>query len=101
MRFVERVPGLAFDIAPILGVASIIALCVLPIPFVAFAFAKPEERGFGFALAAYWGALALASLLGNFPSPLIGFGASSIVSYLLSWWLLCQNPCAKKTLAGC
>lgn len=46
------------------------------------------SAGAGAGFAGAWIAVILASGLGNYPTPLIGYGPSSIVGYLLSVWAL-------------
>lgn len=75
--FVEQVFADAFA-ASVLAVAALLAgaaLMLLP----ARALPAAEARVF----AAVWLTLLLASVLGNYPTPLLGYGGSGIIGYLL------------------
>ncbi len=62
----------------------------------------PQERrilkiALGSLLGAAWSLVVLAALMGNYPTPLVGYGGSAIVGYLLSLAVL--GPAASEALA--
>ena len=59
----------------------------LPLPFLLTAHAA-GKRGAGYALAGFWAGLVLAGLLGNYPIPVIGYGASPVIGWVLALRLL-------------
>lgn len=85
--YVDRIFYSSFDIHPALGLALIAGACLLVLPAMAGggAEAEREER---LVFGALWLAILIAAALGNYPTPLLGYGGSAIVGYLLSLSLL-------------
>jgi cell division protein FtsW (lipid II flippase) len=75
--FVEQVIADAFRASTPVGVAMVAAAALLLLP----ARALPGRQAHVFA--AVWLSLVLASVLGNYPTPLLGYGSSGIIGYLL------------------
>lgn len=80
---VEEVLSRAAAVSPAAGVAASIALAVLPLPFLV-AMRGRTDRGAPLALAGFWSGLALAGVLGNYPVPVIGCGASFVLGWILA-----------------
>ncbi|UAL11323.1 FtsW/RodA/SpoVE family cell cycle protein [Caulobacter segnis] len=76
---VERVIVNAFAVSPSVGILAALAMAVLPLAMV-WRRRSPETL----ALACVWTGFALANLLGNYPAPVIGAGASPMLGWLLS-----------------
>lgn len=83
LPFVDRVPQSGFEQSPGIGLA-IALLQVLPL-WPALRHRPARLHGF------VWGLLMALSLPGWLPSPLLGFGGSLIVAYLLSLALLADG----------
>ena len=91
---VEGIVRLAASAGAAWFISAVLALALLPIPFVADA-AKHRERGLeSVALAAYFGIVCIASLLEPYPVPLLGYGLSPILGYFaaLGWIILRDGP---------
>lgn len=85
VELVERVHEFAFARNPIFGVASLLLLAALPLPFLLLARAAPERRVQLLTQAGFWVGAVLASFIGNFPTPILGVGVAPIVGYAASW----------------
>jgi cell division protein FtsW (lipid II flippase) len=85
--FVDRILYTAFGVHAAAG-AGVLAGCVL---LLAPAFAGGRgmaERPSVCAFGACWAAVIVAAALGNYPTPLVGYGGSAVLGYLLAVALL-------------
>ena len=82
--FVEGVLNSAFQVHPLAGLAVWCGSAVLIIPALAGAIRRPDDRARHAAFGAVWLAILAAAVVGNYPTPLVGYGASSILGYALS-----------------
>lgn len=73
---VEGIVGMAMARGPMLAVAALVSLAVLP-----FAQALLLERPVGLVLATYTAGLLMAAWLGHHPVPVLGYGVSPILGY--------------------
>ncbi len=89
VRFVEQVLHFAWIVQPwaamMMGIALIGAIVAL---LIANRDTRVETLCGPVGVAAFLSGLAVASLLGNYPTPLIGFGASSILGYGFAVFML-------------
>ena len=60
----------------------------------------PGQKAGAAAFGAFWLAVVIASALGNYPTPLVGYGGSAILGYLLSGALLPADALAAAGRAG-
>lgn len=81
--YVETILAHAYDAAPLLAVTDALALVLLPLPFL-LAAREPHTRAAGCAVAGFWLGLTLAGVLANYPIPVIGYGASPVIGWLLA-----------------
>jgi hypothetical protein len=81
--FVDGILYSAFDIHPLLGAAVVAGAATLILP----AFGT-GERGPRVVFGAMWLAIVAAAALGNYPTPVVGYGGSAVLGYLLSVALL-------------
>lgn len=79
---VEEIVGLAGDMGPGWAVLAVVSLALLPVPFL-LSGRRPGSRA-ALAVGAYVGITCLAPLVGSFPVPVMGFGASPILGYFLA-----------------
>lgn len=78
--YVEGIVGLARQSGPAWLVASIVALALLPLPFLV----SPGQSAVARALGVYLGICILTPFFGSFPVPMLGFGLSPIVGYYIA-----------------
>lgn len=88
--FVEGVLHHSFVVSPWAGLAVLAgcALLLAPLLHLPNRAMRPRLLAFG----AVWAAIVAAAAIGNYPTPLVGFGASAIVGYLLSVAMLSALP---------
>ncbi|QTC91382.1 putative peptidoglycan glycosyltransferase FtsW/RodA [Brevundimonas goettingensis] len=84
---VERVVPEAFAANPVVGIAAGLMLILLPLPFVVRALTG-GERALAAGLAGLWIGLVAGNLFGNYPAPVVGYGASLVVGWLASLGLV-------------
>jgi len=86
--YVERVLHDAFGYHPLAGAAVLAGAAALGVPALVAASAASDARPALLAFGATWCAVVAAAALGNYPTPLVGYGGSSVLGYLLSGALL-------------
>lgn len=84
---VERIVPEAFAASPVVGIAAGLMLVLLPLPFMVRAVAG-SERAVAAGLAGLWIGLVGGNLFGNYPAPVVGYGASLVVAWLASLGLV-------------
>ncbi len=82
--FVDRIVYTAFEVHPLAGAAILLGLALLVAPALAGGPAGAADDGARRAFAALWTAIVAAAALGNYPTPVVGYGGSAILGYLLS-----------------
>lgn len=75
--FVEQVYASAFAFSPAAGLALLAGSMLLLLPMLAL------HRADSTVFAAVWLAILAAAVIGNYPTPLLGYGGSGILGYLL------------------
>jgi hypothetical protein len=81
---VERVLLSAFEVHAGIGLAVLCGAALLVVPAVAGWFLDGGNREAYAAFGAVWLGAVVASVLGNYPTPLVGFGGSAVLGYALS-----------------
>jgi hypothetical protein len=89
--YVDGVLFTAFEVHPLAGLAVVAGAIVLVIPAVAGMVGGTSERGAVLAFGACWLAVLVAAVLGNYPTPVVGYGGSAVLGYLLSVTLLSSD----------
>lgn len=84
MPFVDQILYSAFGIHPLAGAAVVLGSALLVLPALAARRVSDPAQSAAIAFGVVWAALILAAALGNYPTPLVGYGGSAIVGYLLS-----------------
>lgn len=82
--FVDQILYSAFDVHPLAGVAVNLGSALLIVPALMMVRTGAADRPGHAVFGAIWAAVVLAAALGNYPTPLVGYGGSAIVGYLLS-----------------
>ena len=86
--YVDRVLYAAFDVHSLAGFAVVIGAFALVLPAIVGMFRGAGERSAVLAFGGCWLAVVVAAALGNYPTPLVGYGGSAVLGYLLSAALL-------------
>lgn len=90
--YVEGVLTASFAASPVVGALTAILMVSLPAPFLLVAATRPERRVEALALAALWAGWVFANLFGNYPAPVLGYGAAPILAWGLSIGLVFAEP---------
>ncbi|WP_269715944.1 FtsW/RodA/SpoVE family cell cycle protein [Caulobacter sp. NIBR2454] len=94
VSYVEEVVSTAFAALPVVGVFAGLMLALLPAPFLIAGFKTTSAAPL--ALGALWGGFILAGIFGNFPTPVIGYGASPLLGWCVSFGLLLAHLAGAK-----
>jgi len=86
--FVDRILYTAFDVHAVAGLAVVAGCLILVAPALIGVFGRMQERPVMVAFGACWAAVVVAAAVGNYPTPLVGYGGSAVLGYLLSVALL-------------
>jgi hypothetical protein len=86
--YVDRVLYSAFDVHPLAGLAVLVGAAALVVPAAVGAWKPGADRPVLLAFGACWAGVVVAAALGNYPTPLVGYGGSAVLGYLLSVALL-------------
>lgn len=90
--FVERVAQSAFAFHPLAGLAIVAAFAIMLAPAVAGIVSRRGDAAVFAAFGATWLLVIAFAIVGNYPTPLAGYGTSSIVGYCLSAAMLTALP---------
>lgn len=87
VSYVENIIQMARDINVPLMICSILALCLLPLPF--FTVYSKKEKLIALSLGIYFSLSLLSTFVGNFPVIFMGYGISPMLGYFIGLiWLL-------------
>ena len=98
VRFTEGVFTQTWQVHPLLGIAVASAGALLLLPAAAFGTGDRDCARQCAVFGAVWLAIILAALIGNYPTPLVGYGGSAIIGYLLSACMLPPRQPARDRL---
>lgn len=90
--YVEGLIRAGFEASPVIGALAAILMFSLPAPFLLVAFSRPERRAEALALAALWAGWIVGNLFGNYPAPVLGYGAGPVLAWGLSLGLVLAEP---------
>ncbi|HEX8448798.1 MAG TPA: hypothetical protein VF652_04340 [Allosphingosinicella sp.] len=90
--FVDRVLHVAFAVHPLAGAAVAAGVAALVIPALVGLWKGDGDRAALLAFGVCWSAIVAAAALGNYPTPVVGYGGSAVLGYLLSAALLPGAP---------
>ncbi len=97
---VEDIVGLAGDLGVGWVAGALVALLLLPIPFIAAALSDPHRDRTGLAVAIYFAIVSIMPALGPYPVPILGFGLAPMLGYFAALgWVIVKSrapnpPCA-------
>ena len=84
MPFVDQIFFSSFAVHSLAGLAVAAGAALLLVPAALGLAGDPEARVAHALFGTLWLAVILAALLGNYPTPLVGYGGSAILGYLVS-----------------
>ncbi|MEM8984320.1 MAG: hypothetical protein AAGC71_14915 [Pseudomonadota bacterium] len=84
MPYVEDVVFNAFSVSLGIGVAVVCGLVLLVVPGFAGVWQQGTDRRVCFLFAATWFAVIAAALIGNYPTPVVGYSGAAVLGYVLS-----------------
>lgn len=82
--YVDQILYTAFRVHALAGVAVVGGALLLIVPATAGRRLDPENRDVYAVFGAAWLSMVVAALLGNYPTPLVGYGGSAILGYAFS-----------------
>lgn len=82
--YVDRILYTAFDVHPLAGLAVLLGAALLVVPALNAASSGAGDRPALLAFGGCWLGIVVAAALGNYPTPLVGYGGSAVLGYLLS-----------------
>ena len=91
--YVDQILYSAFGVHPLAGAAVLAGAAMLLVPAIVGWRTNAAGRLPAAVFGAVWFAIILAAALGNYPTPVVGYGSSAIIGYLLS---LTALPAAAK-----
>lgn len=100
LPYVDQIFYTSFGVHPLAGLAVTGGACLLLVPAFASWSGGAEQRRSALVFGACWLIIMLAAAAGNYPTPLVGYGGSAIVGYLLSLGLLRPSAAAEGERAG-
>lgn len=81
--YVDQIFYTSYDVHLLAGLAVSVGAAILLLPAIYGVMAAKSRRTAYLAFGAAWLAAIIAAALGNYPTPLVGYGASSILGYAL------------------
>lgn len=99
--YVDRVLYTAFGVHALAGLAVVGGALLLVVPAVVGLRLDPRNREVHATFGAVWLGVVAAAALGDYPTPLVGYGGSAVLGYLFSLIFLPPHPqSAAEALAG-
>lgn len=86
--YVDQILYSAFAVHLLAGVAVLAGAVLLVLPAMLGSVYDPANRQVHLVFGGVWLAVLLAAALGNYPTPVVGYGGSAVLGYLLSLTLL-------------
>lgn len=82
--YVDGIFYSSFAVHGLAGAAVVGGACLLLVPALVGIVRDPADRSVHLAFGAAWLGIIAAAALGNYPTPVVGYGGSAILGYLLS-----------------
>lgn len=98
-QFVDQIYFSAFDVHPIAGIAVLAGTLLLIAPAIIGWLGGGLDRNMFLVFGAVWGAICFAAALGNYPTPIVGYGGSAIIGYVVCM-LAFAKPLRRGSSAG-
>jgi cell division protein FtsW (lipid II flippase) len=98
--FVEQVVQAAFAFHFLTGMAIVAGLATMLLPAAAGLGTRIKEREVFAVFGATWLAVIAFAIVGNYPTPLVGYGSSAILGYVLSAAVLSRSQGRSQAAPG-
>lgn len=82
--YVDQILYSSFDVHAVAGLAVLSGSALLLVPAIAGWSRDPGNRATYSAFGAVWLVVIMAAAVGNYPTPVVGYGGSAIIGYALS-----------------
>jgi hypothetical protein len=82
--YVDQILFTAFDVHSLAGAAVLAGSLLLLVPSIVGVRTDPARAHIHLVFGAIWLGCVLAAGLGNYPTPVVGYGGSAILGYMLS-----------------
>lgn len=82
-RYVTNVFSASFDVHAVMGMTMLLAVSLLFMPVASLIRSGKPQYPTAAVFGVTWSAIFVAAALGNYPTPVVGYGASSIFGYIL------------------
>ncbi|PZU43828.1 MAG: hypothetical protein DI568_16800 [Sphingomonas sp.] len=98
--YVDQILYSSFDVHTAAGMAVVAGSALLLVPAIVGWNRDPANRSAYAAFGAAWSAAILAAALGNYPTPIVGYGGSAIIGYALSLLVLPKQAVSRAGAAS-
>jgi hypothetical protein len=88
VRYVDQILYTAFEVHALAGLAVVGGALLLVVPAVAGLALDPRNREVHAVFGAVWLGTVAAAAVGNYPTPLVGYGGAAVLGYVLSLALI-------------
>ena len=82
--YVDQILYSSFDVHPLAGIAVLSGAALMIVPAVVGYHCDDDHREVYAVFGAIWLTIIIAAALGNYPTPVVGYGGSAIVGYVVS-----------------
>ena len=98
--YVDQIFYTAFEVNLLAGCAVVAGLALLLVPALYGLHVRSQDRETYLVFGAVWLAVILAALIGNYPTPVVGYGGSAILGYVLSLSMLPTSMTSRRKAAA-
>jgi hypothetical protein len=82
--YVDQIFFSSFDVHPLAGIAVLVGAMMMILPSIIGCLYDIDRREIYAVFGIVWFAVIVAAALGNYPTPLVGYGGSAIIGYVIS-----------------
>lgn len=82
--YVDQILYSSFDVHPLAGMAVLAGVVLMILPSIIGGLYNADHREIYAVFGMVWLAVIVAAALGNYPTPLVGYGGSAIIGYVVS-----------------
>ena len=100
MPYVDQILYSSFDVHTLAGLAVLGGSVLLIVPAIVGSRYDGNDRETCWVFGVVWFAAVIAAATGNYPTPIVGYGGSAILGYLLSLIMLPEVACSSVRANG-